>query len=322
MFRSEHKKEVVVANRLGLLIAIGMTMLLACGGVALAQATEPGSGREELAASASSLEAGEVIPNHYIVVLDEDVASPASVARDLSGRLDFETTNVYDDALNGFAAEIQAGDLSTVRSNPSVEFVARDRVIEASGQTTPTGTDRVDADASSTLAGNGGGAVDADVAILDSGIYRAHSDLNIAGGYNCVSRNREAWSDGSGHGTHVAGTAAAEDNEIGTVGIAPGARLWSVKVLNRDGSGTFSSAICGIDWITGKDANSDGTSEIEVANMSLGATVTGADDTGCGWTGNSAANALNQAVCQSDKLSGRYSIQSRSPWSPMSIRAR
>ena len=282
-------------------------MLCACAGVALAQTTEPAQG-EELVAAASSLDAGEVIPNRYIVVLDEDVASPASVARDLAGQLDFETTYVYDDALEGFAAKIPAGDLSALRSNPRVEFVAKDRVLEATEQKRPKGIRRVDADKSSTVAGDGSGRVNADIAILDSGIYKRHRDLNISGGHNfsgghnCVGSDQKAWSDGDGHGTHVAGTAAAKDNSIGVVGVAPRARLWAVKVLNDRGRGSTSSAICGIDWVTGKDTNDDGTSDIEVANMSLGATVPGSDDGNCGWIGDTSKNgpaAMHLAICHS-----------------------
>jgi len=289
---------------------MGLATLFACAGVALAQTTEPDPGQgEELVAPASSLEEGQVIPNHYIVVLGKNVASPASVARDLSGQLDFETTYVYDDALNGFAAEVPSQSLSALRSDPRVEFVAKDRVVEAFAQTLPTGIDRVDADVSSTAAGDGSGtAVDADIAILDSGIYKTHSDLNIAGGYNCVSRDEEAWSDGYGHGTHVAGTAAATDDSIGVVGVAPGARLWAVKVLDNSGSGSISSAICGIDWVTGKDTDGDGTSDIEVANMSLGATVSGHDNGGCGWTRDHAVRKMHRAICNSVAAGVTYTV--------------
>ncbi|MCH8808716.1 MAG: S8 family serine peptidase [Proteobacteria bacterium] len=70
--------------------------------------------------------------------------------------------------------------------------------------------------------------------------------------------------DDNGHGTHVAGTAAALDNGIGVVGVAPGARLWALKVLDRNGSGYFADVIKAIDFVTGK------AGEIEVVNMSLG----------------------------------------------------
>src|SRR5215211_5809925 len=299
-FGTRAGKGASVANRLGSFFTMGIAMLLACAGVALAQPTEsdPGQG-EDLVAPASSLDAGEVIPNRYIVVLDEDVASPASVARDLAGQLDFETTYVYDDALEGFAAEVPAGDLSAVRSDPRVESVAKDRVVEASRQVIPTGIKRVDAPQSSTAAGDGSGKVSADIAILDSGIYKQHRDLNISGGHNCVGKDRKAWSDGDCHGTHVAGTAAAKDNSIGVVGVAPGARLWAVRVLNNRGSGTFASVICGIDWVTRKNRDGDPTNNIEVANMSLGATVPGSDDGDCGWIDDGASARLHEAVCKS-----------------------
>ncbi len=78
--------------------------------------------------------------------------------------------------------------------------------------------------------------------------------------------------DGAGHGTHVAGTIGALDNGEGVVGIAPGVRLWSVRVLNDEGSGDFSWIIAGIDWVTAH------ASEIEVANMSLGGYYPGGPD--------------------------------------------
>jgi subtilisin family serine protease len=69
--------------------------------------------------------------------------------------------------------------------------------------------------------------------------------------------------DGNGHGTHVAGTIGALDNDVGVVGVAPGARLWAVRVLNNNGTGTTSQIIAGMDWVAAR------ASTIEVANMSL-----------------------------------------------------
>jgi subtilisin len=304
------RKEGAVATRISLLLTIGTAMLFACAGIALAQTTQPDPAQgEERTASTSSLDAGEVIPNRYIVALDKDVARPRSVASDLSEQLDFETTYVYDDALEGFAAEMPPGeDLSALRSDPRVDFVAKDRVLEASRQVRPTGIKRVGAPQSSTAAGNGSGRVNADIAILDSGIYKKHRDLNIAGGHNCVGKDRRAWSDGFGHGTHVAGTAAAKDNAIGVVGVAPGARLWAVKVLNDRGVGSISSTICGIDWVTGKDANGDGSSDIEVANMSLSGTVPGSEANNCGWRDDGAAARMHQAICNSVDAGVFYAV--------------
>ena len=92
--------------------------------------------------------------------------------------------------------------------------------------------------------------VDADVAIIDTGVDRNHPDLNVVGGYNCTGPNRDRWDDVDGHGTHVAGIVGALDNQFGVVGVAPGVRLWSVKVLGPHGSGRMSWLLCGIDWVT------------------------------------------------------------------------
>jgi subtilisin family serine protease len=76
-------------------------------------------------------------------------------------------------------------------------------------------------------------------------------------------RHGPNWEDDNGHGTHTAGIAAALDNDDGVVGVAPGARVWSVKVLDAAGSGTYSDVICGLDWV----AANAGT--IDVVNLSL-----------------------------------------------------
>ena len=106
--------------------------------------------------------------------------------------------------------------------------------------------------------------------MIDTGIDRQHPDLNVVGGINCAQGSMfRATCSGDGdddhyHGTHVAGTIGALDNDQGVVGMAPGARLWAVKVLNSKGSGYTSWIVAGIDWVTAR------ASTIEVANMSLG----------------------------------------------------
>jgi subtilisin family serine protease len=284
-------------------------VLIACAGVVLAQqSTESSSGqatKEEFVEETSSLSAGDPIPGRYIVVLNDDVSDPAAVASELAQSYDLEVTHVYQNALKGFAVHVPSGLAlpSLLGSDSRVDFVAQDRVVKALAQKTPTGIDRVDADQSSTKAGDGSGAVDADIAIIDTGIYK-HPDLNISGGHNCTGRHKNAWSDRNGHGTHVSGTAAAQDNGSGVVGVAPGANLWAVKVLNEHGSGSISSVICGIDWVTGK------ADTIKVANMSLGATVPGTDDptSDCGWIGNKAARAMHKAICNSVNAGVFYAV--------------
>jgi subtilisin family serine protease len=101
------------------------------------------------------------------------------------------------------------------------------------------------------------------VAVVDTGIDTTHPDLaaNIKGGVSFVTRV-SSYKDDNGHGTHVAGIIAAINNTIGVVGVAPNAQLYSVKVLDRTGSGTVSSVIAGIDW--------SAKNGMQVISMSLG----------------------------------------------------
>jgi subtilisin len=167
--------------------------------------------------------------------------------------------------------------------------------VRIAAQTLPTGINRIDGELSSTVSGNGSGSVNVDVAVIDTGIDIDHPDLNVVGGMNCAPGS--SFDDNNGHGSHVAGTIAAKDDSQGVVGVAPGARLYAVRVLNPAGSGSFSSVICGIDWVT---ANA---SVIEVANMSLGGTGSEPRGTGC-----NTGDALHDAVCNSVAAGVTYAV--------------
>lgn len=95
--------------------------------------------------------------------------------------------------------------------------------------------------------GNKGNGVK--VAVIDSGVDYTHPDLdaNYAGGYDFVNGDNDPMDD-NGHGTHVAGTIAAEDNGIGVIGVAPEARIYALKVLGADGSGSYSDVIAALQW--------------------------------------------------------------------------
>ncbi len=206
-----------------------------------------------------------------VVTLADGVSAAQAddVARDHHARLGF----VYSHALQGFSADVPEGRLNGLAHDRRVATVERDLPVSVQGQSVPTGIRRADADevsaGGSTLIGSSR-MVDVDIAIVDTGIDATHPDLNVVGGTDCSGGSpfRGKCSDGLvadgyGHGTHVAGTAAALDNGIGVVGVAPGARLWEVKVLSDSGSGYTSWIIAGIDWVVGKGG-------IEVLNMSLG----------------------------------------------------
>jgi subtilisin family serine protease len=109
---------------------------------------------------------------------------------------------------------------------------------------------------------------DIPIAILDTGIDLTHPDLqaniDLVHAKDCVKEPGGVYVDNHGHGTHVAGIAAALDNGIGVKGVASEAKISPVKVVNRKGSGSWSTIICGIDHVT---ANAE---YFKVANMSLG----------------------------------------------------
>ncbi len=232
---------------------------------------------------------GAALSGRYIVVL-RDGTDSAAVAREHGAQFGASVSHVYQFALRGYAGAIPDARLAALRADPRVAFISADREVQAVVDRLPTGIDRIEGDLSSQASGNGAGSVAGPaVAVIDTG-SGPHPDINIAGGTNCSTGKPSRYGDGNGHGTHVAGTIGAKDNGSGVVGVAPGVRIYSVRVLNNAGSGTWSSVVCGIDWVT-RYASSLG---IKVANMSLGGG--GSDDGNCGKTN---GDALHLAICNS-----------------------
>lgn len=198
---------------------------------------------------------GSSTTRSYIVVLKSgaDLDTATSNARD-NGAL---VSRTYRSALRGFAANMTDAAAFALGERGDVAYVEPDAVVETFSQTVPAGITRTAAPGHPYFHL----AMDLDIAVIDTGIEATHPDLNYFTG---VDLTGEGLFDGHGHGTHVAGTAAAKDNDFGVVGVAPGARLWAVKVLDSSGSGSFSNVIGGLDYVA-QHAN-----EIEVANMSLG----------------------------------------------------
>ena len=225
------------------------------------------------------------IEGRYIVVL-EPGADAATIAGERGADLGFEADAVYTKAIDGFAADMSASDAAALARDPNVVSVEPDHVVTTAlhdnlFQTLPTGIDRVDADLNATAAisGTPGAGLNIDIAVIDSGIDTEHTDLNVAGGVRFTGTGCAdgPYDDDFGHGTHVAGIIAAKDDDRGVVGIAPGARLWAVKVLTSSGSGLNSCVIAAVDWVADRRAEfNDGPSDgdpginLAVANMSLG----------------------------------------------------
>ncbi|MFG2819955.1 S8 family serine peptidase [Kitasatospora sp. NPDC048365] len=229
-------------------------------GVVLAAVTGVGAAPAATAAPAES-ESG------YVVVLKDGAqVDPTAVAHGVKG---LRLGSVYRSALTGFSAKLTPSAVAQLRANPAVKYVEASATGHADAQTTPNGTSRTFAAGNTGLKVGDGldQRVDVDVAVIDSGTDYYHPDLNVVRRVNCVgvtSCVENAGYDDNGHGSNVGGIIGGLDNGIGYVGVAPGARLWSVKTLNSEGSGTTEEIVNGIDWVT---AHAD---EIEVANISIG----------------------------------------------------
>lgn len=208
--------------------------------------------------------------NPYIIVFKDTVDSVAE-APGVAHAYGLQQGFIYQYALKGMSAVVPSGRLEALQHDPRVAYVVEDMLRSIDVQSVPTGIQRIFADTNPKIGINGSDdyRVDVDVAVIDTGVDFQHPDLNVAGGVNCTGKIFFATCVAGGdddhyHGTHVAGTIGALDNGIGVVGVAPGARIWAVKVLNRQGSGYSSWIVAGIDWVAAH-ANT-----IEVANMSLG----------------------------------------------------
>lgn len=222
-------------------------------------------------ASASPSDGSEEAKDRFLVVL-RDSTSPQRVAEEHRQRHGAEISHTYQHALKGYAAKLPAQAVDAIARDPRVAFVEPDQTVEITSQVVPTGIERIFAPANSTIDVDATDdvRVDVDVAIIDTGIDGDHPDLNVASTTDCTVSGtvdlclEGAGTDDNGHGTHVAGTTAALDNDQGVVGVAPGARLHGVKVLGATGAGLLSWVIAGVDWVSARSES------IEVANLSLG----------------------------------------------------
>ena len=282
----------LVAVALALLVATPLAQVLGTG-TALAAASAPALVPAALSGSepvrAGTLDAS----NRWIVVLRTG-ATDAQASSRATG-LGIAAGPMLHGTVHGYSARLTTGQLDALRADPRVADVVPDGIVSITGQRTPTGVRRVYGLNSPIAKIDGTDTrVDADVAIVDTGIDARHPDLNVAGGMNCTSSNSRAWADNNGHGTHVAGTVGALDNGIGVVGVAPGVRLWAVKILDSAGNGLISWYVCGLDWITAQRDAADPTRPMfEAVNMSVA--KAGSDDRHCGLTNH---DLMHQAVCR------------------------
>jgi serine protease len=241
--------------------------------------------------------AKDPIPGQYIVVLKDEAASlahePAAqrgpgsqrgnaasmrpevpqVAQQMSRAYRAEVRQTFGHVLRGFVVRANEQAIARILEDDRVAFVEEDGIVTLSQTTQPNATwglDRVD---QRDLPLDGTYTYDTTASnvhtyIIDTGVRASHNDFGgrVTSGFSSINDGRGS-DDCNGHGTHVAGTVAGA-----TWGVAKGAVIHPVRVLNCQGSGTNSGVIAGMDWVA---ANA---SFPAVANMSLGGGASTATD--------------------------------------------
>lgn len=227
----------------------------------------------------------------YIFQLAPDT-SPAEVqriAREAAGIGGGRLVHIYTAVMRGFSVRVSDAQLVQIREAfPEILRIHRSNIFSISGkppgtpgggggdsssggEIIPWGVARVLPKAGNDTLIQDATGVNTTLWVLDTGVDLDHADLNVDTGrsVNCVAalgfRGKDTPDDENGHGTHVAGTAAAiAGNNTDVVGVAAGATVVSVRVLDRRGLGTTAEVVCGIDYVAAKGVAGD------VINMSLG----------------------------------------------------
>ncbi|MGK5445110.1 S8 family peptidase [Micromonospora sp. URMC 105] len=258
---------------------VGVATLAMVATAAPAMAAEPvGVIREAGGATA--------VPDSYIVVLKDSAVGRSQVgdnARRLVGRHGGQVARTYTAALRGFEVKVSATAAARIAADPAVAYVEQNHTVTISGtQTNPPswGLDRIDQrnlplNSSYTYPNT---ASNVRAYVIDTGVLFGHNDFGgrAVSGFDAVDGGSA--DDCNGHGTHVAGTVGGS-----SYGVAKGAQIVGVRVLNCQGSGTNAQVVAGIDWVTANAVKP------AVANMSLGGSANSSIDT-------AVTNSINSGI--------------------------
>lgn len=249
-----------------------------------------------------------------IVMLDEDFKGKKNEIEQKIGF--FDVKYEYETVYKGFAADLTKGQIIALQKMPFVKQIEYDMPVNATMETASNWFGVSKARTDFGVDGNMDGSLttytknDVVIAVIDTGIDNTHVDLDggkVIGWKDFVKGQTSPYDD-NGHGTHVASIAAGSgDGNANYKGVAYGAALVGVKVLDRRGSGTMSTVDAGIEWVVqNKDVYG-----INVINLSLGTSGSsdGTDSTSVA-VNNAVANGINVAVAAGNSGPARYTIGS------------
>ena len=229
----------------------------------------------------------------FVLVYAPSVADPEAEAESTFRGHAVRKRTYYRDSITGVSFSISLRGvvslLNALLTDPSVLFIQVDDVLSRpldvnayrtiGAQEIPWGIEDAGASQASVAAGDGEGSVEVDLFVIDSRI--SHNDLRVVSTTSFLRSSDHP--DTKGHGTHVAGTAAALDNGFGVVGTAPGARIHAVEVLDKRGEVKLSTLLSAVDHVAAYRRANPGTPV--VVNMSIGS-----------YTGTTAYTALDLAI--------------------------
>ena len=259
----------------------------------------------------ASINNGETIQGRYIVVYKTASVSSRGVTEQRLNSIGSELlvrNKINKSALmqsfggepGGFIASLSAGEATRLAGDESIAAIEPDRIISLGTCFTIAAPRLITWNINRVGYGNGIGKR---AWVIDTGIDFEHPDLTVDAGLSksFISGQRSA-DDENGHGTHVAGIIGAKNNTIGVLGIASGATLVSMRVLDKDGEGLLSNIVQALAYINTYASAGD------VVNMSVG------DDEGISTTldqqvRNTAARGIYIAIAAGNEkaLANKYS---------------
>lgn len=250
---------LVVTSIVAILLAF-CTMLVS-EGVRFAQRLQADANftKKQIKSASAVHNNSRALTGQYIVMLN-DSANPEQVLARLRQQIGLQVTHKYTRVFKGFALQTAASSAPVLLADPEVRYLEMDQTLvlaNVSGDLPSTGIRRINVPIPDAQAPG----INADIAIIDTGVDLSNQELNVVfrRGFGCSNDAN----DSDGHGTQVACVAAAKSHRTGAVGVAPGARVWALKVASDGDSGSASNLIAALDFLL---SHAD---EIEVANISV-----------------------------------------------------